>query len=162
VLDASRLSTQFDFTKAAVLVIDRSQVSLDVASQILAGFGFRQVQRCITVEAARTATAARAFDLILIDAFAFGQDGLKLLTHLRADRTGGHADTPIILTTHRTQAKNVAKGREAGADFVIAKPFSPAVLIDRILWVAQGESKRIPQVELVPASRATGGELELF
>jgi CheY-like chemotaxis protein len=71
-------------------------------------------------------------DLLLLDVNMPGIDGLEVCRRLRADPR--HADTKIVMLTAAAQAADRARGREAGADEYLTKPFSPI----RLLSVVQG------------------------
>ena len=44
---------------------------------------------------------------------------------------------PVLLTSGHTPNAVVNKARDCGANFIIARPFSPSVLLDRIVWIAR-------------------------
>ena len=69
-------------------------------------------------------------DLILLDVMMPGMDGVDTLRALRdIDET---AATPVIFMTAKAQQAEIRKFRELGALDVIAKPFDPMALSDRI------------------------------
>ncbi len=41
------------------------------------------------------------------------------------------------MTASHIRRGRVAEARDCGANFVVTKPFSPALLLERILWVAR-------------------------
>ena len=42
----------------------------------------------------------------------------------------------MIISGH-TQKSKVEKARDCGANFIVAKPLTPKVMIDRVIWVAR-------------------------
>ncbi len=63
-----------------------------------------------------------------------GRTGLDVLAELRADPA--FADTPVVMLTARTQARDRESALAAGADRFLPKPFSPlalASLVDELL-----------------------------
>ena len=72
-------------------------------------------------------------------------DGFEFLRRMRREGMGVNKLTPVILLTGHAQVSNVAKARDTGANFFVAKPITPSVLWDRIVWVIR--DKR-PFVEL--------------
>ena len=45
--------------------------------------------------------------------------------------------TAVILLAGHTLQSNVMRGRDCGANFVIAKPITPKILYDRVVWLAK-------------------------
>lgn len=127
---------KLNLAKASILVIDESSHSLDVASQILRGFGVNAVTRADVIDDARKAASHSTFDLILIDPAIEDGRGYDFVNDLRhSNWPNCHA--PVVLTTGHVRARDVARGRDTGANFVVAKPVSPHVLLQRIMWVAR-------------------------
>ena len=69
-------------------------------------------------------------DLILLDIMLPGEDGLDILTRIRADKAT--ADVPVIMVTAKTSELDKVKGLDLGADDYITKPFSLSVLRARV------------------------------
>ena len=68
--------------------------------------------------------------LILLDIMLPGEDGLDILTRIRADKAT--ADVPVIMVTAKTSELDKVKGLDLGADDYIAKPFGVMELISRV------------------------------
>ena len=68
--------------------------------------------------------------LILLDIMLPGEDGLDILTRIRADKAT--ADVPVIMVTAKTSELDKVKGLDLGADDYITKPFSVDELLARI------------------------------
>jgi two-component system, OmpR family, response regulator len=81
-------------------------------------------------EDALIAAADATFDLILLDVSMPGMDGPTVLQHLRSNSST--CDIPIVFITARTQPDQVEKLLASGAVGVIAKPFKPRELADRL------------------------------
>jgi two-component system, OmpR family, response regulator len=95
--------------------------------------GFSVVVASSGAEALALARECRP-DLILLDVMMPGMDGLATLGALRAD-----ADTesvPVIFMTAKVQEREVESYLRAGAIGVIAKPFDPMALAERVreIW----------------------------
>ena len=127
---------RLNLAKANVLVVDGSQHSLDVIGQILRGFGVANVSRCSTIEEAEKLTRAKTFDLLLIDPSIEDGRGYEFVNELRHSVTP-NCHVPVVLTTGHVRKSDVSRGRDTGANFVVAKPVAPQVLLQRILWVAR-------------------------
>mgnify|MGYP002777084178 CR=1 FL=1 len=87
-------------------------------------------------EEALAAARADRPDLILLDARMSGIDGTGALALLKADPTLAHV--PVAFVTGQAGPEDVAALRALGAVDVIAKPFDPMRLRERIqrLWAA--------------------------
>ena len=84
--------------------------------------------------------ALRAFhenpaDLVILDLSMPELDGFETLERLR-----DLSDVPVILLTARSGEIDKVRGFRAGADDYVAKPFSPAQLVEKVNAVLrQGE-----------------------
>ncbi len=77
--------------------------------------------------AMRSALAAGAFDLVILDLMLPGEDGLALCRELRA-----RSRIPILMLTARGEELDRIIGLEMGADDYLPKPFHPRELLARI------------------------------
>lgn len=68
--------------------------------------------------------------LILLDIMLPGEDGLDILTRIRANKAT--ADVPVIMVTAKTSELDKVKGLDLGADDYITKPFGVMELISRV------------------------------
>ena len=135
--DALLPSTRINLERATVLVLDDNGPSLDILSQVVSGFGVKQLMRADSVSTAQTLVRTKTFDLIISDVQMPTTDGIEFIQWLR--REGGEANRyiPVILVTGHTRTSQIYKVRDAGANFMVAKPITPKVLLERIFWVAR-------------------------
>jgi two-component system copper resistance phosphate regulon response regulator CusR len=68
------------------------------------------------------------WDVVLLDWWLPGQDGLALLRHYRQD---GH-QTPVLFLTARDAVSDRVRGLDSGADDYLCKPFAFAELLARV------------------------------
>lgn len=68
--------------------------------------------------------------LVLLDIMLPNEDGLDILTKIRADKNT--AKVPIIMVTAKTSELDKVKGLDLGADDYISKPFGVMELISRV------------------------------
>jgi len=130
-------SARINMRGASVMVVDSNQQALDVMRQTLMGFGVRAVYGFEAAEPAKALFAERSLDLIIIDPLMDERKGFDLLRWMRREEsTTNHAAPVIAAIGHNTMA-NVAASRDAGANFVVAKPLSPETLLQRIEWIAR-------------------------
>ncbi|MFT4251902.1 MAG: response regulator [Caulobacter sp.] len=132
-------STRINLERATVLVLDDNGASLDILSGVVAGFGVRSLHRAESVKDAQALIKIHTFDLIISDVQMPEVDGYEFIQWLR--REGGETNryVPVILVTGHTRTSQVFKNRDAGANFTVAKPITPKVLLERIFWVAREE-----------------------
>ncbi|GIK48776.1 MAG: response regulator [Hyphomonadaceae bacterium] len=126
----------FNLTKASVLVVEQSQHSLDVTSQMLKGFGAGEIVRGEALAEVEKRVESRPFELIVIDPSIEDGRGYHFLTALRRS-AGPNAYTPVIIVSGHVRSADVARARDTGANYVVTKPISPAVLLQRILYVGR-------------------------
>lgn len=66
-------------------------------------------------------------DIVILDVMMPDTDGIEACRRLKSDqRTAG---VPVILLTARSSRDDRRRGREAGADAYITKPFSPTRVV---------------------------------
>ncbi len=81
------------------------------------------------------ADGARAFDafigskpdLVLLDLMLPGKDGIEVCSEIRAE-----SGVPVIMLTAKSDATDIVRGLESGADDYVVKPFNPKELVARI------------------------------
>jgi len=66
-------------------------------------------------------------DVVLLDLFLPGLDGLQVCRQIKADPAT--ARVPVVLITVETEQGEKERAREAGAEAYLTKPFSPQRLI---------------------------------
>ncbi len=76
-----------------------------------------------------------SYDLILLDYMMPVLSGIELIVRLRMIDT--HKSTPVMMLSAKSQKADQDKVIEAGADFFMAKPFSPIELADRVKEIIQ-------------------------
>lgn len=132
-------SARINLERATVLVLDDNGASLDILSQVVSGFGVKQLFRAETVADAQALIRTKTFDLIVSDVQMPVTDGIEFIEWLR--REGGETNRyiPVILLTGHTRTSQIFKLRDAGSNYVVAKPLTPKVLLERIFWVAREE-----------------------
>ena len=74
---------------------------------------------------------AHEYDIVLMDLRMPGMDGLTAIRHIRA-RDDAKATVPVIVVTADAGATIDADCRDAGADDLVLKPVSMAVLFEKI------------------------------
>lgn len=127
---------RFNLEKAQALVVDGNNQALDLLCGVLTSFGLRQIVRKSNGKEAQLELTMRPFDLVLVDGQLPVMDGYDLIRWLRRDAGEAIRMTPAIVVTAHTPRTKVIRARDCGANFTIAKPIKPSVILERILWVA--------------------------
>lgn len=100
-------------------------------------FLLSELESCFDLKVASDGKAGIAMakeldvDLIVSDVMMPGMNGFELTKRLKNSFETSHI--PIILLTALSTDENVIEGTESGADAYITKPFSPQLLMARIL-----------------------------
>lgn len=71
---------------------------------------------------------SETFDLVLLDWWLPGEDGIDVLRRFR----GINRETPVLFLTARDSVAHKVEGLDAGADDYLAKPFAFAELLARV------------------------------
>lgn len=122
-----------------MLVLDDNGASLDILSQVVSGFGVKQLFRAESVADAQLLIRTKTFDLIISDVQMPVTDGIEFIEWLRKQSGETNRYVPVILVTGHTRTSQIRKLRDAGSNYVVAKPITPKVLLERIYWVAREE-----------------------
>lgn len=125
-----------NLSRANVLLIDDSQFGLRLLEQMLKGFGVRACYACSSTIYAQDVIRREPVDLIVIDCDMPELDGYDLVRWMRNSGLD-NAYTPVVMVAGHTKASKVKKARDCGANFIIARPFSPSTLLDRVVWIAR-------------------------
>ena len=91
--------------------------------------------QCVTSEEALDATANLVPDLFLLDVMMPGMSGPELLAELRS--RPHLRQVPAVFMTARVQRNEIQAFLEQGAMDVIAKPFDPVTLAERVMAMAE-------------------------
>lgn len=122
-----------------VLLVDDNAVNQFVTRQMLEGLG-KGVTVAGSGEDALAITASERFDLILMDHFMGGIDGLEATRRFRArERERGDRRTPVVALTANVVAGDTDPYAAADMDGFLAKPLELATL--RALLDAYGTSE---------------------
>lgn len=123
--------------RTSVMLADADVMGQSIVVQILVGFGARNVVRCDDAPEVRRHLTNQSFDLILIDPSSFGDEGYELIGWMRRALEPPNKHAPVLVVTGHTEQRRVGQLRDAGANFIVSKPLSAAVLLERILWMSR-------------------------
>ena len=124
--------------KKKILYIEDDTDLQWLVKHILESAGAYEVRLCSSGAEGLDAIDEFAPDLVLLDVMMPGMDGFNVLSALRAEHKWSRL--PVAFLTARMQQSD--EYLTAGAQGVIAKPFEPSALLERV---------RVLTGELVPA-----------
>ena len=120
------------------LCMDGNGQGLEILAQTLMGFGVERIIRSQSIEEATRILGRETIDLILCDALLNDGAAYEVVRWLRASDLKPNRFAPVIVVTGHTQQSMISQARDCGSNFVVAKPLAPAVLMQRLMWVARG------------------------
>ena len=135
--ESLRESAVFNFAGAVTMVIDDSPFALELTAQAILGFGIKVRHACASAAEAIAILRDHPVDLILVDCEMPGMSGYEFVRWLRRSGLEPNAFAPVIMTAAHVRRSKVSEARDCGANFLITKPFSASVLLERIVWVAR-------------------------
>ena len=109
--------------RAHILVVDDDDINQAIIKHYLADFNY-QISVASSGEEAMTILRkpASRFDLVLLDKFMGGMDGIEVLQQIKADP---HLKIlPVILQTADDRPEHILEGIRAGAYYYLTKPLS--------------------------------------
>ncbi|MBA3500341.1 MAG: response regulator [Myxococcota bacterium] len=113
---------------APILIVDDSPQNLLVASRHLESAGHRVVTRSSGEQALALLESDR-FDLVILDVLMPGIGGFETCRRIRAN--AAFADVPVMFMTALGDRDATAPALDAGADDLLAKPFTRSELLLR-------------------------------
>lgn len=134
-------SSRINLSPARILIVDDNPKSLKILCDLVGSFGARSITVASDGLQAKTLLTQSQFDLLITDAFMPDFDGYDLVRWLRARPSDEERTTPVLIVSAHTREEEIAKGRDCGANFMIAKPISPATLLEKIFWISTNEQK---------------------
>ena len=148
-----RPSDRVNLEHISVLLIDDNLQALDILSSVVQGFGVKEQIRSSSAVEATDVIRKRLVDLILVDCAMPEMDGYDFIHWLRREAPTQARQTPVIMLTGHAAASKVHKSRDCGASFVVTKPLTPAVLLQRIVWLSTDEREFIQSETYVGPDR---------
>ena len=135
-----KAEARLNLTKATVLLLQNNQTELDIMGQVFIGFGVKAIRKCLTLaDAEGCINSGVVFDLLIVDCDMPGGAGFDFVTRLRRMEGSDNRLAPIMLVSGHTAPSSITRARDCGANFVVAKPITPKVMFDRVMWLAREE-----------------------
>ena len=151
--------TRLNLDQARVLLLESPQPGADILAQVFYGYGVRQPVRCTTPDEAMGRLEGDPFELIVVDGDLPDGGAYDFIMRLRRSPLEPNRYCPVILLTAHTPHAYIEKARDCGANFVVAKPIRPMVLLERMVWCAAtraSSSSSTPMSGPIAASSSSG------
>jgi CheY-like chemotaxis protein len=129
-------SSRINLAGARILAVDDNAKSLKILTDLLVSFGATHLSTASNGKEAKALLSASRFDLLITDGAMPECDGYDLVRWLRSRPGDDERIIPAIIISAHTREEQIVLGRDCGAHFVIAKPISPATLLERIFWIS--------------------------
>ncbi len=142
-------------TRQKIVVIEDEPDILEVVEYNLSREGF-QVITATTGDRGLDAVSREAPDLVLLDLFLPGIDGIEVCRKIKMDPMTQRI--PIIMVSAKGEESDIVLGLGVGADDYVTKPFRPKELIARVKAVLRRGSLR---AEGTGSERLVHGELSV-
>lgn len=125
--------TNQDLIGFTVLVVDEDAFLAKIIVSVLGAFEFGSVVHTTSLDEALDIMSARKVNCIVCDWLTADDKGLELVDFLRQDEQSPSPEVPIVLCTALTDLGNICGARDRGVSEIVAKPFSPKNLIEKVL-----------------------------
>ncbi|MBL8920024.1 MAG: response regulator [Myxococcaceae bacterium] len=123
--------------RLSVLLVEDNEVNARLTRAMLEWLG-HQVETVGDGREALATTAARAFDLVIMDVQLPHLDGLATTRALREREAGQPQHLPVVALTANAMKADELACLAAGMDAYLAKPVTVEALADVIAWFAEG------------------------
>jgi CheY-like chemotaxis protein len=128
---------KINLSRATCLAVDDSPMALEILAQVMGGFGVGKLIKADSAQEAQKIVKDTPLDFIVTDGHMPEMDGYELVKWVRSLEDSENRFIPILLATGETRLSHVFRARDCGANFVVAKPITPKVLLDRLVWMAR-------------------------
>lgn len=144
---------RINLDRSVVLLVDDNPQALEALSAMVRGFGVRKQFKSGSGAEAMHYVKNQELDLIITDAQMPDMDGYDFVRWLRRDAPPELIFTPVIMLTGHAPRSMVEKSRDSGANFILTRPFTPEILLQRIFWVARDERQMVKAANYVGPDR---------
>ena len=124
-----------------ILIIDDEKENTEIIKDILEDVNYSTVLARSAAEA-KTIVNTNSFDLILMDVWMPGQDGISLLSEWHSEGF----DTPVVMMSGHAEPSDIVKAMKLGAIDFLKKPLHDFLPILRNIMTDQGSEESTQQV----------------
>lgn len=116
--------------KLKILVVDDFPTMRRIVKNLLKDLGFDNVEEAEDGAMGLEKLKHGSFDLVVSDWNMPNMDGLQMLTAIRADPK--LSKLPVLMVTAEAKRENIIAAAQAGANGYVVKPFTAAVLEEKL------------------------------
>lgn len=116
-----------------VLIVDDYKTMVRIVRSLLEQLGFRNIDDAADAPAALEMMRAKPYGLVLSDWNMAPMTGYDFLRNVRSHPDT--AKTPFVMITAEAKTENVLAAKQAGANNYIVKPFTLAILKQKLSTV---------------------------
>lgn len=113
-----------------ILIVDDFSTMRRIIKNLLRDLGFNNVDEADDGQTALPMLQKGDFDFLVTDWNMPGMSGMELLQAVRADENLKHL--PILMVTAEAKRDQIVAAAQAGVNGYVVKPFTAAVLKDKI------------------------------
>jgi two-component system chemotaxis response regulator CheY len=113
-----------------ILLVDETSAMRRIAKNILANFGYTDVDEAVDGQDALRKLALRKYDLVLMDWNMPNLNGIETLKRIKA--TEAWKAIPVVMVTWESEKCKVMEALRAGAANYMVKPIEPERLREKI------------------------------
>jgi DNA-binding NtrC family response regulator len=124
-----------------ILIIDDEKENTEIIKDILEDVNYSTVLARSAADA-KTIVNTNSFDLILMDVWMPGQDGISLLSEWHSEGF----DTPVVMMSGHAEPSDIVKAMKLGATDFLKKPLHDFLPILRNIMTDQGSEESTQQV----------------
>ena len=124
-----------------ILIIDDEKENTEIIKDILEDVNYSTVLARSASEA-KIIVKTNSFDLILMDVWMPGQDGISLLSEWHSEGF----DTPVVMMSGHAEPSDIVKAMKLGATDFLKKPLHDFLPILRNIMTDQGSEESTQQV----------------
>ncbi len=123
----------------SIVVIEPNRQMQNLLRAMLSNFGHRSVRIFDETDSAVTSMLSDPPCMVLLDWDSGPYSGRKFLKLIRHEKMFPLCLVPIVVLFAHARQKAVESAMRLGAQSVLVKPISPAILMDHIKWVVSDE-----------------------
>lgn len=113
-----------------ILVVDDFSTMRRIVGALLRELGYKNIREAEDGIEALRKLRAEPFDFVMSDWNMPNMTGIELLREIRKDQT--LCQIPVLMITAEAKRENIVEAAQAGASGYVVKPFTAAVLEEKI------------------------------
>lgn len=128
---------EYSLQQFRFLVVDDNPHMLRMVAEVLRAFGAGQVMTAANGEAAVEVLHRLPVDIMICDYRMLPMNGIELVNYVRTARDSPNPYLGIIMLTGHTDMAKIMAARDCGINEIVAKPFAPETLRERIISIIE-------------------------